>query len=502
MTPSSTPVLSASGIYKHFPPNVQALEDASIEICPGEVHCLVGANGAGKSTLVKVLAGAHRPDRGVVEVDGTPVTFSKPHDAVRVGISTIFQELDLVPELTVEQNLLLGRTPVRGFVIDRSARRRRAQEALERVGAPFAADVEVGRLSVANQQLAAIARALTTDAKLLVMDEPSAALDDAEVARVFAVIRDLTTTGHSVLFISHRLGEVFDIGDRVTVMRNSRTVGTYDLASTSPAELVAAMIGQHRSLIERHERPDHAGAPVALDLRSLDGPDGLHVDGLQVRTGEIVGLAGLGGAGRTTLLNSLFGCTRATIDADVFGERYAPKSPGDAVDRQVGLVPENRKTEGLILGASIGRNAALPSLRRRRFSTWRRIRELTTPHLDQLNTKYADIALPVRLLSGGNQQKVVLARWLAKDTRLLLLDEPSRGLDVGAKADLYTQVRALADAGAAVLVASSDLEELVANCDRICVIHEGRNVAEFDPDRTGHDPIQQTVITGVREDVA
>lgn len=495
-------LLTVAGVDKRFPPNVQALKNASLEIRPGEVHCLLGANGAGKSTLVKVIAGAYRPDRGSLELDGRPLALHKPLDAVDAGISTIFQELDLVPQLTVEQNLLLGREPSRGFLVRRGERRRRAQEALARVGAPFPPDIEVGRLSVANQQLTAIARALTTDARLLVMDEPSAALDAAEVARVFSVIRDLTTSGRAVLYISHRMEEVFEIGDRATVMRNGQTIDTFDIEQTSEGELVAAMIGKYRSLIEREARNTSGQAELALHVRSIDGPQGLHIEDLTVRVGEIVGLAGLGGAGRTSLLNALFGRLSAHVDAQLSGQPFSPRKPSDAVDQGVGLVPEDRKTEGLVLGMSIGRNVALPSLRGRWLSTWTRTRELTEPHLQQLNTKYADLSHPVRLLSGGNQQKVVLARWLAHDSQLLLLDEPSRGLDVGAKVDLYERVRALADAGAAVLVASSDLEELVANCDRICVIHEGRNVTEFDPDTASHDEIQHTIITGTREAAA
>ncbi len=494
-----TELLGVHDLHKFFPPNVQALAGASLELKAGEVHCLLGSNGAGKSTLVKVLAGAHRPDQGVLTVGGKPVSLHKPQDAVDAGISTIFQELDLVAELTVEQNLLLGRAPSRGYLVRRGERRRQAREALERVKAPFGPQAEVGSLSVANQQLAAIARSLTTESRVLVMDEPSAALDEGEVERVFEVIRDLTASGHAVLYISHRMEEVFEIGDRATVMRNGQTIETFGLAEANEAQLVDAMIGQHRSLLERANRKPLSGDTLALKVRSVKGPSGLDVRDLDVRVGEIIGLAGLGGAGRTTLLNALFGRLSAAIDVDIFGEPFAPRKPSDAVVRGVGLVPEDRKTEGLVLSASIGRNVEMPSLRGRWRSTWQQTKAISEPPLRELSTKYAGLRQPARNLSGGNQQKVVFAKWLARGSKVLLLDEPSRGLDVGAKADLYARVRSLAEAGAAVLIASSDLEELIAHCDRIYVMHEGRNVAEYDPTIVGPEAIQHTIITGRKE---
>lgn len=497
-----TSLLQITDLHKEFPPNVVALNRASLEIVPGEVHCLLGANGAGKSTIVKTLAGAYRPDSGEIRLDGEVVQLRSPTEAVRLGISTIFQELDLVPELSVGANLFLGRTPARMGILRTRDRQRQAKEVLERVGAPFGPEAEVGTLSVANQQLTAIARALTTDVRLLVMDEPSASLDADEVDRVFSVIRQLVAEGErGVLFISHRLDEVAEIGDRATVMRNGSTVDTYDLTDTDNATLVAAMIGEHRSLVERTIRKRPGGRGPALHIRHLVGPEGLVISDLEVQAGEIVGLAGLGGAGRTTLLNALFGSIPASMDAELFGKPYAPRTPRQAIDAGVGLVPESRKTEGLILDASLGRNVALPSLRGTARSTWQRIRSIAEPALAQLSTKYADMKQSARALSGGNQQKVVMARWLANGSRLLLLDEPSRGLDVGAKADLYTRIRELADQGAAVLVASSELEELIVNCDTIWVLHDGRNTIRCEPDSVSHNQIQHAVITGAEEAV-
>jgi ribose transport system ATP-binding protein len=496
-TPGSghAPVLEVHNVAKSFPPNVLALGNASMTIRRGEVHCLLGANGAGKSTLMKIIAGAYRPDRGEVRVDGREVHFRTPQDARRAGVSMIYQELDLVAQLTVEENLLLGHVPARFGLVARQTRRDMARQALDRVGASFGPLARVETLSLANQQLTAIARALTTRARLIVMDEPSASLNEREISKVFDVIRDLVRDGVSVLYVSHRLAEIRMICDRVTVLRGGDTVATFDVADADERVMVAAVVGEHRELLQRQVRLAPQ-AQLALHVRRLDGLHGLCIRDLRVRKGEIVGLTGLNGAGRSTLLRALFGVGGFEGDVQLNGSPYLPRSPREAIACGVGLVPESRKTQGLVLDAPIYINATLPFLRRGMLVRRALLRRRAGAVLRDLSTRLSSLDQPVRQLSGGNQQKVVFAKWLVEGSSLLLLDEPSRGLDVGAKADLYALARKLADAGAAVVVASSELDELYAHCDSVWVMHEGRNVASFDPTRTAIDVVLQTTILG------
>ncbi|MGI4748301.1 MAG: sugar ABC transporter ATP-binding protein [Janthinobacterium lividum] len=488
-------VLDVDRAAKIFPGNIVAVEDASLSVRAGEVHCLLGANGAGKSTLLKIIAGAYSLTRGTMTLDGVACRFRTPHEAAAAGISMIYQELDLVPQLTVAQNMLLGRVPGRWGLIDRARRMRIAGEALARVGAGFSADATVGSLSIANQQLTAIARSLTMDAKIIIMDEPSAALNETELARVFEVIRDITAQGVAILYVSHRLGEIRAIGDRVTVLRNGSTVDTFDVASTTEQTLVEAVLGRHQTLLERSARAP-AREAVALDVKRLRGPHGLDVRDLRVHEGEIIGLSGLNGSGRTSFLHALFGDLRFQGEIQLGGAPYSPRRPADAIKQRVALVPEDRKTQGLMLDHAIYRNAMLPSLRRRRMITHERMRTAARPVLSDLSTRYSTLDQPVRQLSGGNQQKVVFTKWVIEGSRILLLDEPSRGLDVGAKAELYALIRRLAEDGAAIIVASSELDEIYVNCDRIWVFHEGRNVHCFDPTFASRDDILKAGLVG------
>ncbi|MGI4860275.1 MAG: sugar ABC transporter ATP-binding protein [Janthinobacterium lividum] len=490
-------LLDVDHVSKRFPPNVVALVDASLKVRRGEVHCVLGANGAGKSTLLKIVAGAHRPDGGTIRVAGRLTELRHPQDARAAGIAMIYQELDLVAQMSVAENLLLGHAPSRFGIVSRARRHAMACAALERVGATFSASARVGALSIANQQLAAIARALTHEAKVVVMDEPSAALNETELEKVFAVIREIAGQGISVVYVSHRLNEIREIGERVTVLRAGATVETFDVAGLDEKRLVAAVVGDRHALPERVAHPA-PGATLALKITRLAGPAGLSIRDLEVREGELVGLAGLNGAGRTTLLKALFGDAPADGEIELFGRPYLPRHARDAIRRGVGLVPENRKTEGLMLDAAVYRNASLVRMRRHRFLSHQHMKRLSGPVLRQLQTKFDALGQPVRRLSGGNQQKVVLAKWVIDDAKLLLLDEPSRGLDVGAKADLYGLARLLALRGAAVLVASSELAELYANCNRIWVIHEGKNVVCFDPAVTPVRTIEQAILIGQR----
>lgn len=490
-----TEVLTIRDVSKRFPPNVVALEAASLSVRKGEVHCLLGANGAGKSTFLKIVAGAMLPTTGQISVDGHPMTFRSPSEAARAGISMIYQELDLVPHLTVAQNLFLGHPPARFGVIDKRDRRTKAAQALARIGAGFGPDARVGGLSIANQQLTAIARSLTREAKVIIMDEPSAALNETELEKVFAVIRELTAQGVAIVYVSHRLGELREIGDRVTVLRGGRTIQTFDVAGTPDSTLVEAILGKERTLVDRRDRAPVTG-PATLRINRVKAAQGLDIRDIDLHRGEVIGLTGLNGSGRTSFLKALFGALPCEADMVLNGAPYRPRSPAAAIAAGLGLVPESRKTEGLILDAAIYKNATLPTLQGRFWARHGQQKARTAPVLAQLSTKYGRMEQKVAQLSGGNQQKVVLAKWVIKGSDVLLLDEPSRGLDIGAKADLYQLVDGLAQKGASVIVASSELEELYAACDVIWVFHEGRNIARFNPSQTDQDTILKCQILG------
>ncbi|WP_246697785.1 sugar ABC transporter ATP-binding protein [Rhizobium sp. G21] len=397
-------VLEISGLSKRFPPNVIALEQADLNVRKGEVHCLLGANGAGKSTFLKLIAGALAPTGGDIRIDGRPVNFRKPSEAAAAGISMIYQELDLVPQLTVAENLFLGHPPARFGFLQKRSRRARAAEALARVGAGFSPDDRVGSLSVANQQLTAIARSLTREAKVIIMDEPSAALNETELEAVFRIIRELTAQGVAILYVSHRLGELREIGDRVTVLRGGRTIETFGVRDTPDTALVEAILGNNRTLVERRDRPPVTGE-VVLDIDRLTGPHGLDIRDFQLRRGEIAGLTGLNGSGRTSFLKALFGADPCAASMRLYGKPFSPRSPRDAIAAGLGLVPESRKTEGLILDAPIYRNATLPAMQGRFLARHGELKARTVPVLKQLSTKYGAPEQKVIQLSGGNQQK-------------------------------------------------------------------------------------------------
>ena len=488
-------VLHIERLSKRFPPQIVALAEANLTVRKGEVHCLLGANGAGKSTFLKLIAGALSPSSGEIHVEGRKMSFRTPSEAAASGISMIYQELDLVPQLTVAENLFLGHPPATCGFLKKANRRQRAKEALARVGASFSPDDRVGSLSIANQQLTAIARSLTRDAKVIIMDEPSAALNETELKAVFHVIRELTAQGVAILYVSHRLGELREIGDRVTVLRGGQTIETFPVEGTPDSALVEAILGRNRALVERQDRVPVTGE-VVLKVNRLTGAHGLDVRDFELRRGEIAGLTGLNGSGRTSFLKALFGADSCNAEMTLYGKPFRPRAPRDAIRAGLGLVPESRKTEGLILDAPIYRNAMLPTIQGQFFARHGQMKAQTIPVLKQLTTKYGAPEQKVIQLSGGNQQKVVLAKWIIKGAQLLLLDEPSRGLDIGAKADLYRLVDQLAAKGAAVIVASSELEELYAACDTIWVFHEGRNIARFDPAKTDQDTILKHQILG------
>jgi ribose transport system ATP-binding protein len=482
------------GIVKAFPGTV-ACNESWLEVARGEVHCLLGENGAGKSTMIKILSGSYRPDAGTIVIDGESRTFHNPLDGARAGINTIYQELDLVPDMTVAQNLFLGHAPARGPFVNIRKRDELATAAIRRVGGKFSPKAIVGSLSVSEQQLTAIARALTSDARIIVMDEPSSTLTEHDLTAVFNVIRELAAEGKSIVYISHRLDEVKEIGHRATIMRDGTTVGVFDVKETSIAQMVEVMIGRKLDSAGT-TRPPYTGSGELLSINSAVIPGVIDISDIVVRPGEIVGLGGLGGAGRTTLLSAVFGVNSSQLDMQFCGERIRSITAQQAVRRGMGLVPEDRKKQGLLLELSVVRNVGLAALKTFGINPAKYAKRVAAEPLAKLGVRYASENQAVGQLSGGNQQKVVLAKWMARGIKLLLLDEPTRGLDVGAKADLFEQVRKLADTGVGVLMASSELSELTDNCDVIWVFHEGRNVVRYDPRTTDPAEIARAVVTG------
>jgi ribose transport system ATP-binding protein len=476
------PLLSMSGTTKSFP-GVQALDGVDLDVQAGEVHCLLGQNGAGKSTLIKVLAGAHQPDAGTIRWRGEPVTLRSPIAAMRLGIATIYQELDLVEHLSVAENVHLGHEPTAaGFVVRRKAARASTRVLLKRLGHPEIDPARlVGELSAAQQQIVSMARALSHDVRLIVMDEPSAALDPDEVDNLFRIVGDLTAEGVAVVYISHRLEEIRRIGDRVTVLKDGRAVAGGLPAKTTPTrEVVALMTGRNVEYVFP-ERPDAGGdgAPV-LEVQGLAREGEFAPFDLEVRPGEIVGLAGLVGSGRSEILETIYGARRPTAgQVRVGGRALRPGSVRAAVRAGLGLAPEERKAQALLMLESVTRNVSVSSMSRFSHGGWidrRAEAGAARAATRELSLRPDNPSVPVRTLSGGNQQKAVLARWLLRGCRVLLLDEPTRGVDVGARAELYAVIRRLADEGLAVLLVSSEVPEVLGLADRVLVLREGRVV--------------------------
>ncbi|GCB44445.1 sugar ABC transporter ATP-binding protein [Streptomyces sp. NL15-2K] len=476
---SEPPLLSMSGITKSFP-GVRALDGVDLDVQAGEVHCLLGQNGAGKSTLIKVLAGAHQPDTGTIRWRGEDVTLRSPIAAMRLGIATIYQELDLVEHLSVAENVHLGHEPTAaGFVVRGKVARASTAALLRRLGHPEIDPVRmVGELPAAQQQIVSMARALSHDVRLIVMDEPSAALDPDEVDNLFRIVGDLTADGVAVVYISHRLEEIRRIGDRVTVLKDGRAVAVGLPAKTTPTrEVVALMTGRNVEYVFP-ERPATApdGTPV-LEVRGLAREGEFEPLDLHVRPGEIVGLAGLLGSGRSEILETIYGARKPTAgQVLVDGRALRPGSVRAAVRAGLGLAPEERKAQALLMLESVTRNVSVSSMSRFSRGGWidrgaehGAARAATR----ELSLRPDNPSVPVRTLSGGNQQKAVLARWLLRGCRVLLLDEPTRGVDVGARAELYAVVRRLANEGLAVLLVSSEVPEVLGLADRVLVLREG-----------------------------
>jgi len=479
-----TPTLEVRNLVKEYP-GVKALKGVDFDVRAGEVHCLLGPNGAGKSTLIKCVSGVVEPTAGQILLHGEPLPVGDPAASLRRGVATIYQELDLVEELTVAQSVFLAHEPRRGPLLDLERMRRDTAALLRRLGHErIDPRTKIARLRPAARQVVSIARALSHDVRLLIMDEPSAVLDDGEIETLFEVVRRLIADGVAVVYISHRLDEIRRIGDRVTVLSDGRTAATGLPADTPTDRLVELMVGR---AVERlyADRPGNVG-DVVLDVRELRRMPEVRGVTLQVRAGEIVGLGGLVGSGRTELLRAIYGLeTPDAGEVRVDGKLLPPGRSNRAIAAGLGLAPEDRKSQGLLLEWSLTKNVSLADLARfqRGVLNVRAERAAAREHLRRLQTVPDDGERVVRELSGGNQQKVVLARWLLHHCRVLLLDEPTRGVDVATKAELYRVIADLAANGVAILVVSSDNGELVGMCNRILVMREGSVVFEVEGER-------------------
>lgn len=445
---SSEALLTMNGVSKSFQ-RAQALLNVDLVVQCEEVYCLLGENGAPKYTLMKILAGSYLADSGKLWSTGELLQINTPADGIRAGITVVYQDLELFPESTVAQNIFVGHSPSRFGVVLRRRRRERAQEFIDRVGGRFRPDDSVAQLPIADQRLTAIARALAMKATLIVMDEPTASLGEGDVAKAFAVAKSLIAGGRSVVYISHRLGELKEIGDRITVQRDGRHIASYDVANSDSEQWTADMIGDKKNQLTPAATHRRLASELVLEVDAVSVEGLIEVEKLSVGTGEIVGLAGLGGAGRTLLLSAIYGARNANLHGRFLGADYAQRSVRAAVQSGGGLVPESRKREGLFLSLSVVKNTAISSLSQPPWLCPRTVGgKRVGPHLSSLGVKFSSVKQPAAQLIGVNQKKVVLAKWLTRGVKPLFLDEPTRGLDDGAKAELHREVRALAELGA------------------------------------------------------
>ncbi|MEZ5933314.1 MAG: sugar ABC transporter ATP-binding protein [Alphaproteobacteria bacterium] len=487
-----TPILELRNINKSFP-GVRALSDVQFDVAAGEVHALLGENGAGKSTLIKIISGVYQPDSGSLLVDGNVVGFESPLAAQAAGIATIYQELLLFPALTVAENIMMGHPPRNRFGgVDWSAMRRKASDLLEALDIHDLDPTEiVGGLSIGNRQRVEIAKALSRDARILIMDEPTAALTEADVVRLFDIVRKLRERDAGIVYISHRLEEVFELADRVTVLRDGQYVGSKPVGETSRGDLISMMVG--RTIDALFPKKTVELGDVVLEVKGLNRPPQTRDVSFSIKSGEIVGLAGLVGSGRSELAQAIFGITPAD-EGDIFlsGEKVTIRSPGHAKSLGIAYVPEDRGLQGLIRPMTLRENISLSILERLTsgmFINQRDERKLASDAIERFGIRTSSSEQVVNKLSGGNQQKAVLAKWLATNPRLLIMDEPTRGVDVGAKAEIHRLMGELVERGLAILMISSELPEIIGMSDRILVMREGRVVAEFTRDEADQKEI-------------
>ncbi|MDQ0207205.1 sugar ABC transporter ATP-binding protein [Alkalicoccobacillus murimartini] len=494
----SEPLLQVIQVKKSFS-GTEVLKGLDLDVEAGEVHVLLGENGAGKSTLIKMLTGAYSMDEGEMYWQGEKVTFETPSDSMNVGIATIYQELNMIPELKVYENIFLGNERHRFSMLNRKHMKRKARELLIRLGQnPDLIEKRTGSLGIGLQQIIEIAKALTTDAKLLIMDEPTSSLSGTEVEQLFASVKELRKEGLAIIFISHRLEEIKELGDRVTILRDGLKVETLPVKETISDKMVELMVG--RTLNEKFPK-----------IESERGKEGLRVDGLQIAMypeplsfsayqGEILGLAGLVGAGRTELARAIFGADPKTQGSiSIFGQEMTINSPKDAIQAGLAFITEDRKGEGLVLGQTLRFNINLGSLFKYKQAGVLKKRALYKNgehYVQELNIQPAKAGMKARFLSGGNQQKVVIAKWLSTDAEVFIFDEPTRGIDVGAKVEVYRLMNELIEKGKIVVVISSELPELLGMCDRILVMHEGTLTGDFDRETASQERIMRAATGG------
>lgn len=483
-TVPEAPALEARGIYKHFD-GVHALTNASVEVRSGEIHALLGENGAGKSTMIKILTGIYGPDSGTLLRSGEEVHFSNVRVANRAGVVALYQELSIIPSISVAENILLGsKTPSSAGLVRWSELHRRAREQLHSIHQDIPLGQLAGELSPVQQTMVAFARALAMDAKVLILDEPTASLTDTEIAELFAMLRGLRDRGVAIIYVSHRLEEVFELCDRLTIMRNGETVVTKDVADSTIDEVISTMVG--RSASEIFPVRNSKAGDVALRVDNLSGTRVADVS-FEVRAGEVLGIGGLAGSGRSELLRILAGAQRRASGQITVAGKPIKRSAGvgRTLDAGMALVPEERRSQGVILGASIQDNVVVPNIRESSSAGWvrgSRVASMSSTAMADLQIKARNTRQHVGELSGGNQQKVVLGKMLARRPKVLLMDEPTRGIDVGTKSEIYRLIRQLANDGAAVIAVSSELPELIGMSDRILIFHEGEISGEVAAD--------------------
>jgi len=483
--------LAMHGIRKEFP-GVVALDNIEFELRKGEVHVLLGENGAGKSTLMKILSGAYHKDGGEILLDGVLTEIKNPRHAQTLGIAIIYQELNLVPHLSAAQNIFLGREPQRyPGLVDKKRMAHEATRLLEDLGEAFDPLLPVNRLGVAHQQMVEVAKALSMNAGILIMDEPTSALTETEIGNLFATIRRLQARGVSVVYISHRLQELFQIGDRVTVLRDGTYVGTYPIAETTPRQLVRLMAD--RDITDHFPKRKAPLGDEVLRVENLSTHDKLEAVSLTLHRGEVLGIAGLLGSGRTELARAIFGADPiAAGRISVRQERVNIPSPAAAIGRGIGFLTEDRKKQGLVLSLSVKHNIGLSNMDRlapKAVINSARMKALARTFVDKLQIKTPSIEQKVVNLSGGNQQKVALAKWLARDVDILIFDEPTRGIDVGAKVDIYELMNELTARGVGIIMISSELPEILAMSDHILVMNQGRVAREFSPEEATQEKV-------------
>ena len=492
-------LLECKGIGKSFP-GVRALGGVNLSLDKGQVLSLIGENGAGKSTLMKILAGVQPPDEGEILLDGNPVEIESTRAALDLGISLIHQELNLATNLSVGANVFLGREPLRGGLIDESTIRKESARFLEMVGLDVSPDTLVGDLTIGRQQMVEIAKALSVNARVLIMDEPTSSLSQAEAENLFVVIKDLRARGVSVIYISHRLGEVKELSDHVTVMRDGENAGELSRDEVTHEAMVRLMVG--RDLSEYYERKDREKGDLALEVKKLRTPvHPQHELNFSVASGEIVAVAGLVGAGRTEMLETLFGVTPALGGSiQVSGTELELDSPISAIAAGIALAPEDRKQQGLVIDMTVRENLSLAALKRDQkkagFLDFSKEKRISDEMIKAMRVKTPNEDQVIRFLSGGNQQKVVLGKWLAMKPKVLLLDEPTRGIDVGAKSEIYALMEELAESGVAILYVSSEMEEVLGMADRALVMHEGRITGELTREELTEENVMQLATGG------